>query len=71
MSLYDVLREEVKNLDLGIFRKEEQERRIAICEGCENFNAEDHKCGVCKCSIAIVTLFTQNSCPSGKWRRSS
>ena len=68
MSLYDTLMEELANYELGAFNKAEQERRISVCEGCEKFDAPAHKCGVCKCSIAIRVLFTVNSCPEGKWQ---
>lgn len=71
MSLYSKLLEEFKQFDLGIFNEEEQKRRIAICESCDQFNAENHRCKVCGCSIANVVLLTQNTCYLGKWIGSS
>ena len=68
MSLYDTLKEELSNFELGIFSKEEQERRIAICQGCENFSGEEtHQCSVCKCNINWKVMMMRNSCPAGKW----
>lgn len=32
---------------------EEFERRIAICESCENFNAENRKCKLCGCFMDV------------------
>ena len=62
--------EELRNTNLGVFDKAQQERRIAICQACENYSGdEDHKCNVCKCNININVLFTANSCPTGKWPR--
>jgi hypothetical protein len=68
MSIYDTLKEELKNYDLGIFSKEEQERRISICQSCTNYSGdEDHQCSICKCNINWKVMLMQNSCPAGKW----
>ena len=68
MALYDTLMTELANCELGVFNKAEQERRIALCESCDKFDAGTNKCGVCKCSIAVRVLFTVNGCPEGKWK---
>ena len=68
MSLYDTLMSELAECELGVFNKAEQERRISICESCDKYVAESHKCGVCNCSTAVRVLFTVNSCPEGKWK---
>jgi hypothetical protein len=68
MSLYDTLMAELADFNLGVFSKAEQERRIAICQSCENYTGDEtHRCGVCKCNINWNVLFTPNSCPLGKW----
>lgn len=68
MSLYDTLKEELSNYNLGFFNKEEQDRRISICESCPNFSGEEtHTCSVCNCNINWKVMLMQNSCPEGKW----
>lgn len=69
MSIYETLKQELINFDLGVFSKEEQERRIAICQGCEEYSGDfEHKCNVCKCNINWRVMLMQNSCPKGKWK---
>lgn len=67
MTLYDIIKLEMSHYDLGIFSKEEQERRISICQSCENFQEAEHKCNICNCPINWAVMFTRNSCPAGKW----
>lgn len=70
MSLYEIIKQELSTFDLGIFNKEEQERRISICQSCENYTGdEEHKCNICKCPINWSVMLMQNSCPTGKWIR--
>lgn len=68
MSIYDTIKQELANFDLGVFSKEEQERRIAICRSCEEYSGdEEHKCNTCNCPINWRVMLTINSCPKGKW----
>lgn len=68
MTLYDTLKEELKSYDLGVFSKEEQERRISICQSCDKYSGdEEHKCSICNCNINWKVMLMQNSCSEGKW----
>lgn len=69
MSIYETLKQELAAFDIGVFNKEEQERRIAICQGCEEYSGDiEHKCNVCKCNINWRVMLMKNSCPKGKWK---
>ena len=69
MSLYDTLLGELSEFDIGLFNKEEQERRIAICQACPEYSGDEtHKCNICKCNINWTVMLMPNSCPTGKWR---
>ena len=72
MSLYDTLMQELTAYDIGAFSKAEQERRISICQGCDQYSGDEaHTCATCKCNINWKVLFMANSCPKGKWNRGS
>ena len=69
MSIYEILVEELKTFELGVFSKEEQERRIAICQSCEEYTGdEEHKCNKCQCNIKWKVMLMCNGCPKGKWK---
>lgn len=66
-ALYDLLVEQLKDYNLGVFSVEKREERIATCQACENFVPVDNTCNVCKCNIGIMVMLGANSCKVGKW----
>lgn len=70
MSLYDTLMDELKAFNLGAFSKPEQERRIGLCQSCDQYSGDaKHTCAICKCNINWKVLFMENACPKGKWKK--
>lgn len=47
----------------------EQEKRLAICRGCDRYNENDGnpKCMDCGCYLKIKTSWAGESCPQKKW----
>ncbi|MDR3582564.1 MAG: hypothetical protein P4L67_04795 [Candidatus Pacebacteria bacterium] len=45
----------------------EFDRRHAICETCESFDAKRNKCRECRCSMAVKPWGRDMECPLGKW----
>lgn len=43
----------------------ERERRLALCQVCEHFDAG--KCRKCGCRLANKAAWALESCPVGKW----
>jgi hypothetical protein len=41
--------------------------RLAICRGCEHFEAETSKCGRCTCYMPMKVTWAEQQCPIGKW----
>ena len=52
---------------LAIVDQAEHDRRQAICEACEHFDAEANRCRQCGCSLALKPWGKVWSCPIGKW----
>ena len=48
---------------------EEQARRLAICRGCQWFEAQSEKCHVCGCAMQLKTRLATSHCPlpAPKW----
>jgi hypothetical protein len=48
--------------------REESDRRMKICQGCENFVSSDAgpKCGICKCFLGAKTRLVDQECPHPK-----
>lgn len=44
--------------------KEEQERRLALCQSCPKFNSEKGTCTLCGCIMSIKTRLAKASCPA-------
>lgn len=62
ISIIDLL-----NKDKYSKNKEEIDRRISICEGCEHFIKMTKQCSKCGCFMKLKTKLTDASCPIGKW----
>lgn len=45
--------------------EEERERRIAICQGCENFTG--NRCALCGCYLGLKVASEVEACPIAKW----
>jgi hypothetical protein len=45
----------------------EFDRRHAICEACEHFDAAANRCGICSCNMAIKPWMRDIECPIKKW----
>ena len=45
--------------------QEEQERRLAICGGCEH--KKGAKCNLCGCFLNYKTRLASSECPMGEW----
>ncbi len=52
-----------------VVSEEEQERRMAICRGCEHFDPEHGRCRLCGCVAALKTRIASQHCPDDppKW----
>jgi hypothetical protein len=47
--------------------KEDQEKCLAICKGCEFYRASDGRCSQCGCVLSLKTRLVTDRCPLGKW----
>lgn len=47
--------------------KEESEKRLNICKGCEFLFTPTNQCKKCGCFMNIKTKMFHASCPIGKW----
>lgn len=47
--------------------REEKDRRLAICQECEFFDAGQARCTRCGCFTGIKDWLASQSCPIGKW----
>ena len=45
--------------------QEEQDRRLAICHGCEQW--DEGRCRICGCHLAAKVKMKTGHCPIGKW----
>lgn len=52
-----------------IVSKEEKERRLNICKGCEHYTelCGQPRCNECGCMMLIKTELTTAKCPCNKW----
>lgn len=66
-ALYDLFLEQLKDYDLGALSKEKREQRIATCQSCDEFKAENTSCNLCRCNVNWKVMLGQNSCMKGKW----
>ena len=58
----------VKAIALGepiLASKEEVQRRLSICDGCEKKNG--NTCDECQCFLDMKTKFAIQQCPLEKW----
>ena len=46
---------------------EQVEARMAICRGCEMYDAAQNRCNACGCFLAAKTRFRSAECELGKW----
>jgi len=53
----------------GFARVDEAEalRRLAICQGCEHFDAGQDRCRKCACWLAYKAYAKSEKCPVAKW----
>ena len=47
--------------------QEEQDRRLAICGGCEQFDPQQGRCRKCGCVGRWKSQLATEQCPLGKW----
>jgi hypothetical protein len=45
----------------------EFDRRHAICEACEHFDAATNRCKLCSCNMAVKPWMRDVECPIKKW----
>ena len=48
-----------------ISNEEEKDRRLKICEGCEQY--DQGTCKLCRCNLGLKVLVETSHCPIGKW----
>ena len=46
---------------------EEQERRLAVCHGCDRFDAKQDRCSACGCFSRWKSILATEVCPLSKW----
>jgi|688.fasta_scaffold01364_21 hypothetical protein len=44
-----------------------QEKRLSICNKCDQINLIDNTCNSCGCFLNIKTLWASEKCPLDKW----
>lgn len=49
----------------------EFDRRHAICEACEHFDAAKNRCRRCGCSLSYKPWARSENCPEGKWAKAT
>jgi hypothetical protein len=47
--------------------REEEDRRMAICEGCEFLKRPAKQCSKCGCFMKLKTKLERGHCPIHKW----
>jgi hypothetical protein len=47
--------------------KAERARRLAICLGCEKYDASQKRCRVCGCKNSAKVYIASDKCPLDKW----
>ena len=47
------------------------EDRIAICKGCSYYSSVLGNCKVCLCFMKLKSKISSQSCPKGKWQKTS
>lgn len=57
---------EIKNIFRDRFKI--SEKRLEICNTCEEFDKTFRKCRKCGCFMDAKTLFMDAECPLGKWK---
>lgn len=53
--------------DSAFVSKEEQQKRLSICEECEFFEKVNGRCKQCGCFMKVKTKFNISECPVQKW----
>jgi hypothetical protein len=48
-------------------QKELYSQRMAICKGCQQFDAKLYRCKSCGCFLPAKTRVERELCPEGKW----
>ncbi len=59
-----------KNMATGqkpVVSKEEQERRISICQRCDKYDPAQGRCTLCGCLGKFKTWLSTEDCPIGRW----
>lgn len=51
----------------GRVPKEEVERRLGVCAGCEFYHAASGRCIKCGCFLKAKASFVSQACPVGRW----
>lgn len=47
--------------------EEEYNRRIDICQKCDQYDASSHRCGHCGCFLKLKASWNSEKCPLNKW----
>ncbi len=49
--------------------QEEQDRRLAICHGCDKYDPQQHRCRICGCFANLKARLASQHCPDDppKW----
>ena len=50
---------------------DEVNRRLALCEACEFFKADEGRCSQCGCYMHVKARFRSAKCSKGKWGHTS
>jgi hypothetical protein len=47
--------------------KSTKEERLAICDGCVDYDVPDDRCKVCGCIMKVKASLAVECCPISKW----
>ena len=50
-----------------VANKEEQKKRLKLCEECSYYNKFVKTCKVCNCVMPLKVTIQSSKCPKGKW----
>tara|TARA_R100000742_G_C4272678_1_gene91965 strand:+ start:1281 stop:1604 length:324 start_codon:yes stop_codon:yes gene_type:complete len=67
---WDVLKHTMQNEEAFFVSDEVLKKRITICQSCEHYDFEQHRCKECGCPLGMKAKISLESCPIGAWTAS-
>lgn len=64
---WDVIKHLNENEEGFFVSDEVLKKRITICQSCEHYDIEQHRCKKCGCGLRMKAKISLESCPIGAW----